>query len=256
MIERARTYFRIAGLRGLVLAALGRLLGRQTLVRVRRRDVRHPFFLRVPSSDAPTYDQVFFRREYDFVAHRTPEMIVDAGANIGLVSLLFANLFPEARILAIEPASGNFEILRANVAPYPNVEPIRAALWDAAGEVWVHDPGRGHWGFVTSESGAPEGANANDPERVAAVTVDQLMSRYDIDHIDILKVDIEGAERNVFRDTSSWIGRVDALIVELHDYLWPGCARAVYNGSNGFDAEWQRAENVYLTRTGLLSPAV
>jgi hypothetical protein len=82
------------------------------------------------------------------------------------------------------------------------------------------------------------------------MTVDTIMKEQGIDHIDILKIDIEGAEREVFRDPSSWIGKVDALIVELHEPMKPGCNRSFYSGSNGFDNEWLQGENVYRTRSG------
>jgi hypothetical protein len=82
------------------------------------------------------------------------------------------------------------------------------------------------------------------------MTVDTIMREHGIDHIDVLKVDIEGAEREVFRDPSSWIDKVDTLIVELHERLKLGCNRSFYNGTNGFDDEWVQGENVYLTRSG------
>jgi hypothetical protein len=85
---------------------------------------------------------------------------------------------------------------------------------------------------------------------VRGMTVDTIMKEEGIEHIDILKIDIEGAEREVFGDTSSWIGKVDALIIELHDRMKPGCSRSFYEGSKGFDNKWLRGENVYLTRRG------
>ena len=80
------------------------------------------------------------------------------------------------------------------------------------------------------------------------MTVDTLMKEHGIDHIDILKIDIEGAEKEVFRDPSAWIGKVDALIVELHERMKLGCNRSFYNGTNCFDDEWFQGENVYLAR--------
>jgi FkbM family methyltransferase len=49
--------------------------------------------------------------------------------------------FPSARIFAIEPASENFEILRRNVKPYPNIKPIHAALWDHETQVRLVNAG-------------------------------------------------------------------------------------------------------------------
>ena len=58
---------------------------------------------------------------------------------------------------------------------------------------------------------------AGEGHAVAAITRDRLMRDQGIDHIDILKVDIEGAEKEVFADTSAWIDRVGSIIVELHE---------------------------------------
>jgi hypothetical protein len=84
---------------------------------------------------------------------------------------------------------------------------------------------------------------------VQGMTVDTIMKEQGIEHIDILKIDIEGAEREVFRDPSSWVSKVDALIVELHERMKSGCNRSFYNSTNGFDDEWFQGENVYLTRS-------
>jgi hypothetical protein len=83
---------------------------------------------------------------------------------------------------------------------------------------------------------------------VQGVTVDTIMKEQGIDHVDILKIDIEGAEREVFRDPSSWLRKVDALIIELHERMKPGCNRSFYNATNDFDNEWLHGENVYLAR--------
>ena len=46
-----------------------------------------------------------------------------------LTAALFANRFPDARIICLEPDDANVEILRLNIAPYPNLVALRAALW-------------------------------------------------------------------------------------------------------------------------------
>jgi FkbM family methyltransferase len=221
----------------------------------RRRDCRSPFRLRVPSSDVPTYKQVFVNREYDFSVPRPPRTIVDAGANIGLASIYFANKFPDARIIAVEPEASNFALLVANVAPYPNIVPVQAALWNTNEKVDVFDPGNGHWAFTTADRDCCEPHRGAVTHSVKALTVDCILEDFGLERIDILKVDIEGAEREVFAESASWIGKVDVLIVELHERLKPGCNRSFYNGSNGFDREWQQGENVFLARAGCAAGA-
>lgn len=81
-----------------------------------------------------------------------------------------------------------------------------------------------------------------------AMTLGKIIADYQLNKIDILKIDIEGAEKEVFEDASSWIGKVEALIIELHEDMKSGCNRSFYNGSNGFDDEWRRGENVFLAK--------
>ena len=218
------------------------------LLELNREDLRFPFRLRNHTSDVPTFKQVFIEREYDFLVETPPKVIVDAGANIGLASIYFANKYPQARIIAIEPEQSNFQLLKSNAAPYGTIIPLQAALWNHNGEINLIDPGLGHWAFMTEDENASEKLPGKVRHKVMAITVDKILDDYAVDRIDILKIDIEGAEKEVFCDTSAWIEKVDALIIELHERMKPGCNRSFYNGSNGFDREWRQGENVYLSR--------
>ncbi|MCH8824017.1 MAG: FkbM family methyltransferase [Planctomycetes bacterium] len=248
MIKAVTNILSTVGLHGLYCAVKGKALNSTSLFEVKRHDIKFPISLRIPSSDVSTYRQVFINQEYDFREETHPKVIVDAGANIGLASIYFANKYPKAKLIAIEPEEGNFELLKKNVAPYITIIPVQAALWSHNGEIDLVDPERGNWGFMTEEGNASENQLREVCHKVRAMTVDKIIDDYDLDKIDILKIDIEGAEKEVFSDTSSWIERVDALIIELHEFIKHGCNRSFYNGSNGFDSEWQQGENVYLSR--------
>jgi FkbM family methyltransferase len=246
--RRLRSYYRMFGYRGLFFAARTELTRRPAEIEVRVPGATAPVALRLNTSDVDTYQQVFLDAEYAFDMCQPPELIVDAGANIGLASIYFATQYPKARIVAIEPEDSNFELLVRNTKPYPLIVPIQAALWRDDTPLSLIDPGLGKWGFQTRSKGAENGAPV--VQRVAALTVDQVMRMQATDFIDILKMDIEGAEREVFQDASRWIDRVGVLIVELHERLRGGCNRRFYNATNGFELEWRRGENVYLAREG------
>lgn len=248
MIQNILMYLRIVGLVGLLRAIYAKLMKSTAFFEMRVQGFRHPFLLRLPSSDVSCYEQVFIDKEYDFSVERQPEVIVDAGANIGLASIYFANRYPEARIIAIEPEKDNFELLRKNVTPYPNITPVQAALWNRNEEINMLDPGLGEWGFMAEERESGNEPPVNARHSVSAMTVDGIMKDHRLEKIDILKVDIEGAEKEVFSDTSSWIDMVDSLIVELHERMKAGCNRSFYCGTEGFEHEWTQGENVYLTR--------
>ena len=87
---------------------------------------------------------------------------------------------------------------------------------------------------------------------VEAYTVDTLIEKFKLGKIDILKIDIEGAEKEVFENTEKWINDVDSLIVELHDRMKEGCSRVFYNNTSGFKYEWVKGENIYLSKGNLL----
>jgi FkbM family methyltransferase len=244
----AQGYRRAVGVRGLAAGIKGKITRTSTLQKIERPDLRFPFHLRVPSSDVPALEQIFVRQEYDFEVAKPPQTLVDAGANIGLASLYFANRFPRANIIAIEPEQSNFDLLSKNVAPYKTITAMRAALWHENGIINLVDPDLGKWGFMTQARDDVEEKFGAFLHEVRAITVDTLMKEHGIDHIDILKIDIEGAEREVFRDPSAWIGKVGALIVELHERMKPGCNSSFYNSTKGFDDEWFQGENVYLAK--------
>lgn len=248
--ETMRRYLRIVGMKGLTLALLGKIFRHTFYLRMRHPLMRLPCVVRCPSSDVPTYEQVFLKHEYDCQLRRSPQVIIDAGANIGLASIYFATRFPEARIIAIEPEDGNLEVLRLNTREYLNVTVFPGALWGRDEQLHVVDNSYGNWGFMTSSVGDPQSKAASIAQETCGITVPSLLKKYGIQRVDIFKIDIEGAEKELFEDCAAWIEQVDALIVELHDRMKPGCAASFRAGTKGFDMKWQQGENEFRARRG------
>ncbi len=249
-LRSSRSHYRLAGMSGLAYFMTGSITRKPILHQIKHSDLMFPFFLRIPSSDILIFQQIFMDRDYYFDVLRKPDIIVDAGANIGLSSIYFANKFPHSRIIAIEPEKNNYEILKRNVEQYVNIVPVCAALWHMDTMLDVVDIGRGEWAYMTDTHSEVKKHTNTIRNKTRAITVETLIRENAIDHIDIFKIDIEGAEREVFMDPSSWIEKVDCLIVELHERMKPGCDRSFYNGTRGFDNKWSWRENVYLTRNG------
>ena len=88
--------------------------------------------IRGGSSDAKVFLQVWLNNEYDIPLKSEAEVIIDAGANIGLASLYFKDKYPKASIYAIEPEKGNFDQLVKNTMYYWNVPPTI----DSVGVEW------------------------------------------------------------------------------------------------------------------------
>jgi hypothetical protein len=69
-----------------------------------------------------------------------------------------------------------------------------------------------------------------------------------VDRIDLLKLDIEGSEKEVLSDSDSWIRHVSAISMELHDRFIPGCSRAFFNAISDFSIELRRGEKILVSR--------
>ena len=208
---------------------------------------RSPFFFREATADAWVFRQIFVQRQYEVEVSPEPHLIIDAGANIGCASVFFACRYPQATILAIEPDAANFEMLKINAAPYRNIVPIRAAVWGRPEVLAIANPNSKSWEFQTRQ------ATAGDVNTVVGLTIDELLTWANAPRIDILKIDIEGAEKQVFSGPCDrWLGRVSAIFAELHDRLDPQCSETfrLATAPYGF-VETHRGEDVILRRGAL-----
>ena len=187
-----------------------------------------PVWARFGTSDLGVFRQVLIDEDYFFRSSAQPRLIIDAGANVGYTSVYFANRFPDAAIIAIEPDTDNFHLLQRNTAAYPKVRCIRAGLWSKDCFLKISNPDGGTCAFRVEETMNPENA-------VPAVTLATLLESSGFDRIDILKLDIEGAEKDLFsaHDSANWIARTDLIMIELHDRLVPGCETAMLQGIQG-----------------------
>ena len=185
--------------------------------------------LRPKSSDIPTFIEIFIDEEYNFKIPFVPKVIIDGGANIGLSTLFFKNKFPDSRIISIEPDLKNFEMLSKNVGHFKDVTLINGALWPSKSMLSVSDKyNMGEWGMITEEINGAEPINS-----VQTVTIDELCEQNNIEHIDILKLDIETAEKELFsRNFSNWLPKTKIVVIELHDWLVKGCSRPFFEAIN------------------------
>jgi FkbM family methyltransferase len=212
--------------------------------------------LRLGESDIATFGQVFVHREYD-----TPSLpdqapiIFDLGANIGLASLYFAHRYPEARIVALEPEASNFLVMMRNLVQLGSrVQPFNAAIWheDTELQMKTHaDTGEylSAWGGQTVA--IDPSATRREFEMTKALSMPSLMKATGVDHIDILKIDVEGAELELFsKGSRSWLDAVGMVLVETHDRFRPGSHQAVLDAlSEGFKQAPASGENLVFIHT-------
>lgn len=207
-----RVYKRF-GHRAVLFLLRSKFNGRKT-DRIKIRGIKHSVFLSNFKCDVTILFQIFFAGEYDIKMNRIPEGIIDCGANIGLSAVYFANKFPGARIIAIEPDKENFKFLKLNAKPYPNVVCLQKAIWPHSQKLEIVDSGRGNWGLQTKE------ASGNSEHIIEGVTLDEIMAEYNFDTIGLLKIDIEGAEKELFMSGyENWLSKTNVMAIELHDFF-------------------------------------
>lgn len=238
-----RMYQRPLGVRGMLALCTNRVFGWPKRVNVAVPGIRGPVSLRMRTTDVSVYEEVLLRGQYAVQLPFVPKTIMDVGANIGMASIFFANRYPKAQIVAVEAEASNFEILLRNVRGYSNILPICAAVWNRDGQVALTVP-RGTDSATTKVGFVVDGGEG---ERVRAISMQTLMNEARMSSIDLLKIDIEGAEKEVFETASDWIDQVRCLAIELHDRLRPGCRSAVSAVTGDF-LESQRGETTFYVR--------
>jgi FkbM family methyltransferase len=153
--------------------------------------------------------EVFVLEHYALPSDVAPEVIVDLGSNVGISVLYFASRFPRARIVAVEAEPDAYARLRANTGHLERVTPVHAAIADHDGEAVIFS-GDESWGASTIR--APE----HSQQRVVpAMTLDRLAAVHRLDRIDLLKMDVEGAEVPIVR-TAQALRRAGTVIFEFH----------------------------------------
>lgn len=192
------------------------LLGRE--YKLHPRPLTHPVFLRSHSSDQLVFWQILAERQYSVVTEQTQRgLVVDCGANIGLASAWFLSCFPECHVVSIEPDADNFRQLEKNMSPYGSrCTPMHAAVWTSSVELTMQHESSGagrEWGRKFTSS---EGRNE---QSVKGIEIASILERSRYDRISLLKIDIEGAEAEIFSDPRchQWLSKTDLLAIELHD---------------------------------------
>jgi FkbM family methyltransferase len=181
-----------------------------------------------PSSDLDVFQQVFVELQYISAVQKMLQhpasclnpLIIDGGANIGLFSLFISRLFPAVRLLAVEPFAANARQLRNNLAlnHIHDVVVFEGALWGSTAALGIDRSSgdRREWAVsVTAERAGNENSGS-----IEGRTVEQLAaSAFPASTIDLLKLDIEGAEFAVLGDpsTEAFIAaQVRVLSMEIH----------------------------------------
>lgn len=205
------------------------IAGTVNLLPLKRRvgpELRIP--MRVAAGDRPRWfwfrdaselialQEIFREGEYALADGGHPATIVDLGANCGQAALWFRSRYPQARILSVEPDPRTFATLQRNHGRDPNVALRQVAITATDGWCRLEREADSSWGTRVARNG--DGAGHVD--HVPAVSLETLLDQHGIQHVDLLKVDIEGMEHEALAGSPA-LQRVRRVIGELHASLIP-----------------------------------
>ena len=236
------------GVKGLI-AFIKMKIGKTQAIKM--PNILYPIALRPRTSDLPTFDQVFLGLEYNIDFTFQIERIIDAGGNIGLAAIYFANKYPNAKIISVEPEKDNFKMCLKNTKNYNNVTSMQKALSNNNDqELYIKDSGLGSWAFTTvsKEDSLPES------NKVLTINIDEILNQNNWDSVDIVKIDIEGAEKELFDSNyEGWIPKTKCIIIELHDRMKKGCSKTFFKTISQYNFSCElRGENLILINLELL----
>lgn len=217
-------------------------------------------WLRTDAGDIRIFYEIFWEKVYWLPTALVagPLVIVDAGSHVGMAALYFSIVYPRARIYCIEPDGPNFKLLQENLAPLVGEGRgvlVEAALYDREGMIGLAVERWAYNSRIDEHAGPADGGRAG----IKTITMDGLSDRFQLEKIDLLKIDIEGAEDKIFgvgtgEDSrtgenagtgrnagTDWLRKVNAILVEVHSLASIGPIRTKLK-ENGFHwAPWDRS---------------
>jgi len=244
MIQKIKEFVKTNPIAAYVVFTLYRIMNLPKKLTLKKQFPHYS--LRKTLSDEAVFFEIFQRRYYDFPVSIEPKWIIDAGANIGLTALYFSSVYPGAQIVSIEPEKENFDLMVRNTRDLDNVHPIQAGLWSETAELEIVDKGVGSFGFEVKK------VPVKSETSISAITVDDICKQYQIESIDILKIDIEGSEKMLFENRPDWLDKVKVLMIELHERKMPGCTAAFESAVQGMPFQrFVNGNTIILVRTDL-----
>ena len=134
--------------------------------------------------------------------------IVDLGANVGLTTAYLSLYFPGSRFACVEPHPDNLALLKRNAGLLGQRVRVMEGAAAASSGAWMFDTSAPSWGGRLLKEGSGV--------QVASFSIPDIMARSEFGTVDLLKVDIEGAEQQIFGSNTQWLEHVNLIAIELH----------------------------------------
>ncbi len=163
--------------------------------------------MRTYRGDVSIFNEIFWKKSYfipnDYV--QKPKVIIDLGAHIGFASIFYTLNYPEAKIYSIEASKQNVQLLEFNTKSFPNITPLNKAVYTEDGYISFDESGLSYNNKISDKG-----------EQIEAISVNSLLELYGIQKIDLIKIDIEGSEKDILQKNTEWLEKTDVIIIELH----------------------------------------
>ena len=186
-------------------------------------NTKFSFLIDENSSDSDVFKQIILEKEYDYLTNLIKKnnielkTMVDGGSNVGYTSIYLSNFFPKASIIAMEPNADTFERLSRNLKSnnLDNVTCWQKGLWNKNTYLKADHSFRDQqaWSFRLEET-------QNEEEKLfEAVSIDHILNSSNWETIDLLKIDIEGGEKELFKsdENLNWLNQIKVIAIEIHD---------------------------------------
>ena len=153
-------------------------------------------------------NEIFSEKCYELAKRKKDIIVLDVGANVGMFSLYIKDF--ARKIYAVEPSRRCFECLKENTKDWDNIEIFNVGFWNIKGKNFLYGKGE-----ETPQTMVMGGENR---ELIDTVTIEEFIKENKIEHIDVMKIDVEGAEYIILTDNSfkNIANRIDFIIGESH----------------------------------------
>ncbi|WP_054851523.1 FkbM family methyltransferase [Olleya sp. ITB9] len=179
-------------------------------------------YLRPKTSDFKIFKQIFIAEEYNVTYPNQVKTIIDAGSNCGYSIVYFKNKFKDAKVIAIEPDHSNIKMIRKNTQNLTNVELLEGGVWYKDSDLNILNKNAGKWAFRVVEAKKDEG-------EFKGFSINTILKQFNLESIDLLKLDIEGTEKIIFENNvQPWLSVTSFGFLELHENYEPGVTKLIH----------------------------
>ncbi len=188
-----------------------------------------PIKLRSGKSEYLILNQIFADDQYSVDNYvNDPKTIIDGGANCGLSAIYFKNNFPNAVIYCFEPQIDNYALLQFNTKKLKDVHNFNLGIWSEDTILYLNHKSAAADFYIGDK-------NVSEGVKIDVVSIDTIIKQNNIDRINILKLDIEGAEKEIFSSECNWLDKTDCILIEVHDRFKKDCAKTLFNKMSEYD---------------------